>query len=215
MKSKRQFIRKMAAPVMVVVMLVLFVACTKEQPKTEIIDLGDIPEVYLPTVQYQDGDVVRMMRESDSLIINYRVSRYRFSSLDDPSGWDSSPIIYDYQVDWTELTSDQFTYEMGIALTSEYRRYELEGVAAPKRGYISLFKSDTYVPFINTDASGYIVQNHEINGHVYCDVFRLDCEPDYKVTEEDIYTVTCYYSYEKGFIGMEMSNGEKYWLFEE
>lgn len=215
MKSKRQFFWKMAAPVMVVVMLVLFVACTKEQPKTEIIDLGDVPEVYLATVPYQDGDVVRMMRESDSLIINYRVSRYRFSSLGEPSGWESSPIIYDYQIDWTELTSDQSPYEMGIALTSEYRRYELEGVDAPKRGYIVLFESDTFVPFINTDASGYIVQDHEINGHVYCDVFRLDCEPDYNVTEEDIYAVTCYYSYAKGFIGIEMSNGEKYWLFEE
>jgi hypothetical protein len=215
MKNKKQFFRKTAESIVLGIMVVLFAACTKEPSKTEIIRLEDIPEEYLATVPYRDGDVVKMMHESNRLIINYHVSRGHFSTLDEPSGWYGSPV-YDYQVYWTTLKPDYPTFEMEIFLSNEYMRYELEGLDASKTGYIVLANSDANVPFINTDATDYIMLDSlEVNGHVYYDVFKLDCDPDYTVTENDIYSATCYYNYAKGFIGIEMSNGEKYWLYEE
>ena len=92
MKSKKQFFRKTAGTIVLGIMVMLFAACTKEPSKTEIIHLGDIPEEYLATVPYQNGDVVKMMHESHRQIINYHVSRGHFSSLDDPSGWYGSPV---------------------------------------------------------------------------------------------------------------------------
>ena len=215
MKSKRRFFKKMAVPAIVIVITVLFAACTKEPSITEVIRLGDFPEEYLATVPYREGDVVKMMHESNRLIINYRVSRGHFSPLDEPSGWYGSPV-YDYQVYWTTLKPDYPTFEMEIFLSNEYMRYEREGLDASKTGYIVLANSDANVPFINTNATGYtMLDSLEVNGHTYYDVFKLDCDPDYTVTEGTIYAVTCYYNYAKGFVGIEMSNGEKYWLYEE
>ena len=221
MKNKENFFRKMAAPLILGVMVVLFTACKEELPKYQVIDLGDIPEEYLATVPYQNGDIVKMMHESSRLVINYRVVQECFYPLDNPSGWTSSPINYDYQVVYTELEPDYPTFKMGITLTAENKKYELEGVEAPKTGLIMLKGSDTYVPFINTDATGYtVLDSLEVNGHVYYDVFKLDCRhyefpPDYPIQADSIYASTCYYNYAKGFIGVELSNGEKYLLFEE
>ena len=198
-------------------MMLHITACNKEESKPiNVINLGKFPEEYLPTVPYCDGDVVRMMHESNRQIINYRVSRGRFSPLDDPSGWYGSPIVYDYQVYWTTLKPDYPTFEMQIFLSNGYMRYELEGMDASKTGYIVLANSDANVPFINTDATGYTkLDSLEVYGHTYYDVFKLDCDPVYTVTEGTIYAATCYYNYAKGFVGIEMSNGEKYWLYEE
>ncbi len=215
MKSKRQFFRKTAESIVLGIMLVMFLAC-KKIPPTPLIYLGDIPEEYLATVPYQNGDVVKMMHESSRLVINYRVSRNRFHNMSEPIGED-----YDYQVDFTHLKPDYPTFDLGITLTAEYKKYELEGEEAPKTGLILLKGSDTYVPFINTDATGYtVLDSLEVNGQVYYDVFKLDCKhyefpPDYSIPTHSIYAATCYYNYAKGFIGIELSNNEKYWLYEE
>ncbi len=121
MKSKKQFFRKTAGTIVLGIMVMLFAACTKEPSKTEIIHLGDIPEEYLATVPYQNGDVVKMMHESHRQIINYHVSMGHFSSLDEPSGWYGSPV-YDYQVYWITLKPDYPTFEMELFLSNEYMR---------------------------------------------------------------------------------------------
>lgn len=216
MKNKKQFFRKTAESIVLGIMVVLFTACRKEPRPTPIIYLGDIPEEYLATVPYQNGDVVKMMHESSRLVINYRVSRSRFHNMSEPTGED-----YDYQVDFTHLKPDYPTFDLGITLTAEYKKYELEDEEAPKTGLILLKESSTDIPFINTDATGCtLLDSLEVNGHVYYDVFKLDCQhyefpPDYSVPTHSIYAATCYYNYAKGFIGIELSNNEKYWLYEE
>lgn len=197
-------------------LMLYFTACKQDPPATPLIHLGDIPEEYLATVPYQDGDVVKMMHENSKLVINYRVSRSRFHNMSEPIGED-----YDYQVDFTHLKPDYPTFDLGITLTAEYKKYELEDEEAPKTGLILLKESSTDIPFINTDATGFsVLDSLEVNGHVYYDVFKLDCEPyefspDYSVPTHSINTATCYYNYAKGFIGIELSNNEKYWLYEE
>lgn len=197
-------------------LMLYFTACKQDPPATPLIHLGDIPEEYLATVPYQDGDVVKMMHENSGLVINYRVERSRFHNMDEPMGED-----YDYQVDYTNLKPDRSTFEMGITLTAEYKKYELEGEEAPKTGLIMLKDSSTNVPFITTDATGYtVLDSLEVNGKVYYDVFKLDCRhyefpPDYEIQAHSIYASSCYYNYAKGIIGVELSNGEKYLLFEE
>lgn len=216
MKSKKQFFRKTAESIVLGIMVVLFAACKEEPLPTPLIYLGDIPEEYLATVPYRNGDVVKMMHESSKLVINYRVSRSRFHNMSEPIGED-----YDYQVDFTHLKPDYPTFDLGITLTAEYKKYELEDEEAPKTGLILLKESSTDIPFINTDATGFsVLDSLEVNGHVYYDVFKLDCEPyefspDYSVPTHSINTATCYYNYAKGFIGIELSNNEKYWLYEE
>ena len=197
-------------------MMLYFTSCKEEPLPTPLIHLGDIPEEYLATVPYQNGDVVKMMHESSKLVINYRVERSRFHNMDEPVGED-----YDYQVDFTHLKPDYPTFDMRITLTAEYKKYELEGEEAPKTGHIMLKESSTDIPFINTDATGCtVLDSLEVNGHIYYDVFKLDCRhyefpPDYEIQAHSIYTSTCYYNYAKGIIGVELSNGEKYLLFEE
>ena len=197
-------------------LMLYFTACKQDPPATPLIHLGDIPEEYLATVPYQNGDVVKMMHESSRLVINYRVERSRFHNMDEPVGED-----YDYQVDFTHLKPDYPTFDMRITLTAEYKKYELEGEEAPKTGHIMLKESSTDIPFINTDATGCtVLDSLEVNGHIYYDVFKLDCRhyefpPDYEIQAHSIYTSTCYYNYAKGIIGVELSNGEKYWLYEE
>ncbi len=38
---------------------------------------------------------------------------------------------------------------------------------------------------------------------------------DYYESEGSIHAETYYYNYEKGLLGVIMSNGEKYWLYED
>ena len=215
MKNKKQFFRGITLPVILGVMVVLFASCKKPLP-TPLIYLGDIPDEYLATVPYRNGDVVKMMHESSRLVIDYRVERSRFHNMFEPTGED-----YDYQVDFTHLKPDYPTFDMRITLTAEYKKYELEGEEAPKSGLIMLKGSSTGVPFINTDETGYaILDSLEVNGHMYYDVFKLDCRhyefpPDYEIQAPQIYTSICYYNYAKGIIGVELSNNEKYWLYEE
>ena len=216
MKNKKQFFRGITLPVILGVMMMLLAACKQDPPATTIIFLGNISEEYLATVPYQNGDVVKMIHESSRLVVNYRVSRSSFHNMSKPVGED-----YDFQVDFTQLIPDYPTFEMGITLTAEYKKYELEGEEAPKSGLIMLKGSSTGVPFINTDETGYaILDSLEVNGHMYYDVFKLDCRhyefpPDYEIQAPQIYTSICYYNYAKGIIGVELSNNEKYWLYEE
>lgn len=216
MFKKKNCIGPFPALLILGALMLYFTSCKEEPLPTPLIHLGDIPEEYLATVPYQDGDVVKMMHESSGLVINYRVGRSRFHHMDEPIGED-----YDYQVDFTDLQPDYPIFDMRITLTAEYKKYELEGEEAPKTGLIMLKDSSTNVPFITTDATGYtVLDSLEVNGHVYYDVFKLDCRqygfpPDYPIQADSIYASTCYYNYAKGIIGVELNNGEKYLLFEE
>ena len=48
----------------------------------------------------------------------------------------------------------------------------------------------------------------------YKDVFKLKTDY-YNYDDELIHAETIFYNYENGFVGIVMSNGEKYWLYEE
>ncbi len=73
------------------------------------------------------------------------------------------------------------------------------------------------LPFIGEDHSNYeMLDSLKVNGRYYHDVFKLKSElVDYYEEEGSIHADTYYYNYEKGLLGVVMSNGEKYWLYED
>ena len=54
MQTKKQFFRKVATPAVFGALLLLLTACPRS--KTTYVDLGRIPEQYLATVPYRNGD---------------------------------------------------------------------------------------------------------------------------------------------------------------
>ena len=73
------------------------------------------------------------------------------------------------------------------------------------------------LPLIGEDTSNYeMLDSLKVNGRYYHDVFKLKSElVDYYEEEGSIHADTYYYNYENGLLGVVMSNGEKYWLYEE
>ena len=71
-------------------------------------------------------------------------------------------------------------------------------------------------PFIGEDHSNYeVLDSLKINDRYYRDVFKLKADASYYDSEGLIHADTYYYNYEKGLLGVIMSNGEKYWLYED
>lgn len=216
---KQNRFKKVMVSVALISMMVLLTACPHR--KTEVVDLGTIPEEYLATVPYQNGDVVKMQHESDRLVIDFRVIRKRdYTPVESEGSKTSLPpsVIYNYETDITQLVPDYPTFEIQIEFSNQYmqsEQYEEGYDIIPKQASLFTGTSTTSFPFIGTDATGYVVLDSiEVNGHVYYDVFKLKCD-HYSVYEDPIYASICYYNYEKGIIGIEMSNNEKYWLYEE
>ena len=75
MRTKKRLLGKLTALSLFGAMFLLFTACPRSKPT--YVDLGRIPEQYLATVPYQDGDVFRMQHEASKVIIEFEVSRYR------------------------------------------------------------------------------------------------------------------------------------------
>ena len=76
-------------------------------------------------------------------------------------------------------------------------------------------------PLYGEDTSGYeMLDSLEVNGRYYHDVFELEAiyTPDFGYGDEEIEQIhvkSFLYNYENGVIGILMSNGEKYWLYED
>ena len=215
--------RIVSFPILFGAMLVLLTACP--QHKEPIYkDLGKIPEQYLATVPYQDGDVFRMQHESDRVIIDFTVSRHRQKE----TGYDyiflekykpAPNYYYDYEVDNTKCTPNYPIFDVEINFSNIYMLYEEEGMAYEVEKQANLFAvGSAWIPFFGEDHSNYdVADSLEINGRYYHDVFKLTAENSYYYEEDEnaIYAETYYYNYEKGLLGVIMSNGEKYWYYEE
>ena len=106
MQTKKQFFRKVATPAVFGALLLLLTACPRS--KTTYVDLGRIPEHYLATVPYRNGDVFRMKHESDRTVIDFTVSRHRQKE----AGYDwfiekykpAPNYVYEYEADITKCT---------------------------------------------------------------------------------------------------------------
>ena len=204
-------------------MMVVFTACPRHKEPVYK-DLGKIPEQYLATVPYQNGDVFRLQHESDRVIIDFTVSRHRQKE----TGYDyiylekykpAPNFYYDYEVDITKCTPNYPLFEMEINFSNTYMLYEEEGMPSEAGKQANLYAvGAARFPFIGEDHSNYnVVDSLEINGHYYRDVFKLKAEESYYNNAEEgaIHAETYYYNYEKGLLGVIMSNGEKYWYYEE
>ena len=218
MNKMNRVFRIVSLPIIFGAMMVSLTACP--QHKEPIYkDLGKIPQQYLATVPYQDGDVFRMQHESDRVIIDFTVSRHRQKETGDDyiylEKFKPNPnFYYDYEVDITKCTPNYPLFEVEINFSNIYMMFEEEGMGAEKQANLIAVGTARF-PFFGEDYSNYnVVDSLEINGHYYHDVFKLMADY-YNVEEGSIYAETYYYNYEKGLLGVIMSNGEKYWYYEE
>ncbi len=218
MNKMKSVFRIVSFPVLFGAMLVLLTACP--QHKEPIYkDLGKRPEQYLATVPYQDGDVFRMQHEGDRVVIDFTVSRHRQKE----TGYDyiylekykpAPNYYYDYEVDITKCTPDYPIFDVELSFSNLSMLYEEEGMGAEKLANLNAVGSARF-PFIGEDHSNYdVADSLEINGRYYHDVFKLTADY-YNEKEGSIYAETYYYNYETGLLGIVMSNGEKYWYYEE
>ena len=223
MNKMNSVFRIVSFPILFGAMLVLLTACPQhKEPMYK--DLGRIPAQYLATVPYQDGDVFRMQHESDRVIIDFTVSRHRQKE----TGYDyiylekykpAPNYYYDYEVDITKCTPNYPIFDVEISFSNIYLLYEEEGMASEVEKQANLFAvGSAWIPFFGEDHSNYnVADSLEINRRYYHDVFKLTAEKSYYYEEDEnaIYAETYYYNYEKGLLGVIMSNGEKYWYYEE
>ena len=220
MDKMNKVFRIVLLPIIFGAMMVLLTACPHSS-KTTYKDLGKIPEQYLATVPYQDGDVFRMQHESDRVVIDFTVSRHRQKE----TGYDyiylekykpAPNYYYDYEVDITKCTPNYPIFDVELSFSNLYMLYEEEGMASEAEKQANLFAvGSARIPFIGEDHSNYnVADSLEINGRYYHDVFKLTADY-YNVEEGSIYAESYYYNYETGLLGVIMSNGEKYWYYEE
>lgn len=220
MKTIKQFLGRWKASALLGTILLLLTACPRSKPT--YIDLGSIPEQYLTTVPYQDGDVFKMQHESDRVVIDFTVSRHRQKDRGD--GYGPVPVrfqpgpsyYYDYEVDITRCTPNYPIFDVEINFSNQYMVYEEEEMPLWEKSANLFAVGTARIPFFGEDHSDYeMVDSLEINNHYYHDVFKLKAEDVYYESEGSIRAETYYYNYEKGLLGVVMSNGEKYWLYEE
>lgn len=219
MKTKKRLLGKMMTLSLFGAMLLLFTACPHSSKPTYV-DLGCIPEQYLATVPYQNGDVFRMQHESDRLVIDFNVSRHRQKE----TGFDymyekykpAPNYIYEYEVDITKCTPNYPIFEVEISFSNHYMVYEEEEMQSWQKSANLFAVGNARIPFFGEDHSCYaVVDSLEINDRYYHDVFKLKADASYYESEGAIHADTYYYNYERGLLGIIMSNGEKYWLYEE
>ena len=218
MKTKKRFFRKVTAPAVFGAMLLLLTACPSKE--SDYVDLGRIPEQYLATVPYRNGDVFRMQHERDRVVIDFNVSRHRQKE----TGYDylyeklkpAPNYIYEYEADITKCTPNYPVFDVEISFSNAYMAYEEEGMQAWNKCASLFAVGNARIPFFGEDYSSYeMVDSLKVNGRYYHDVFKLKADASYYESEDSIRAETYYYNYEKGLIGVIMSNGEKYWIYED
>lgn len=205
--------------------VIVFTGCPGKEPT--YIDLGTIPEKYLATVPYQDGDRFYLQHESDRNLICYHVSRHRVQTQGDNTfGFDyygakfkpAPSVFFDYEVDVTTCKPDYPLFDIDIRFSNAYVAdsvyYQGYDPLSPKCAQLSvqnlLYAS---LPFIGEPTSqATVLDSLEVNGHTYYDVFEFVNQGQ---DLQGIYAKSVYYNYKKGIIAIFMSNGEKYMLYEE
>ena len=115
---KKKTLRKAVFPMVLVAMSVLFTACPSKEPVH--IDLGRIPEQYLATVPYRNGDVFRMQHETSKVIIDFEVERHRHKTSSEgygslPTRFEPAPdYYYEYEVDMTTCKPKYPVFDLSI-----------------------------------------------------------------------------------------------------
>jgi len=205
--------RRIVFPAVFASMMLLLTSCPGGG-SIEHIDLGSFPEQYIATVPYADGDVFKMQHETSKLIIEFTVARNRVACSEAGYGtakFSPAPsCYYDFEEDMTVCRPNYPLFDISITMSNFYltdsvmfgKKAHIQGV-----GHASL-------PFIGEDTTGYTISDSlEINGKIYNDVFKL--ESQYYGDEENTHVDKYLYNYEKGFVGIIMSNGEKFYLYED
>lgn len=227
--KKQSFLKTTGLLLMAAVSVIFFTGCPSKEP--EYVDLGTIPEKYLATVPYQDGEVFYLQHESDRVVIPFKVMRYRERAHfgndelgcygNAPLGYNSkmSPapnVFFNCEVDVTECKPDYPLNDIHIEFSNGYMAdsvyYQVETYR--KCAFISFGTFGQAFPFIGehyNDVSS--IDSVEVNGHVYYDVFKLD-NPSAE-SETGVFVQNLLYNYEKGVLEIDMSNGEKYMRYEE
>lgn len=215
----RKMMRKAIIPLAFLVMAVFFTACPSKEPV--YVDLGRIPEQYLATVPYRNGDVFRMQHESDRVVIDFTVSRHRQEEI----GFDylyekykpAPNYVYDYESDITKCTPDYPIFEVEISFSNQYMAYEEEGMQSWAKSASLFAVGSARIPFFGEDCSGYeMLDSLKVCNRYYYDVFKLKSDlVSYYEEGDAVHADTYYYNYENGLLGVVMSNGEKYWLYED
>lgn len=219
MKTRKQFFRTMTSPLVFGAMMLLLTACPRD--KAEIVDLGSIPEEYLATVPYKNGDKFRMQHETSKTVIDFEVSRHRSKETDSDyraTRFKPAPNYYvEYELDQTLCKPNFPIFDVNIVFSNLYMAYEEEEQQLWEKTANLFAVGNACFPFIGEDCSGYeILDSLEINGRYFQDVFKLKAEyyPNYE-GDETVHVDTFYYNYENGLLGIIMSNNEKYWLYED
>lgn len=211
---------------MALVAVVFFTGCPSKEP--DYVDLGNIPEQYLPTVPYEDGQTFYLQHESDRVVIPFHVSRRRVKAQGNNSyGFDyyldgqgekyqPAPSVYfEYEVDLTNCVPDYPIFDIDIRFSNSYLADSLYFHQHIGRKYAQLTSQHFYaaIPFFG-DSTEFetMLDSLDINGHVYYDVFLYE---NTGIDLQGIYIKRLYYNYAQGVLRIDMSNGEKYMLYEE
>ena len=193
-----------------------FTGCPNKEP--EYIDLGIIPEQYLATVPYEDGQTFYLQHESDRVVIPFKVMRYRVKSQGNNAwGFDEhlekskpSPTVYfDYEIDITTCKPDYPLFDIDIRFSNAYMADSVyyDYPARHKYAQLSCHQMYASIPFIGEPTDLFKVhESFEFNGHVYHDVFEFANEGQ---DLQGIYIETVYYNYKKGVIAIMMSNSSR------
>ena len=215
--------KKIGFLLMAFVMVVLFTGCPSKEP--EYIDLGAIPEHYLATVPYQDGEVFYLQHESDRVVIPFKVSRRRVQGQGNSAGFDdyvekykpSPTVFFNYEIDITTCEPDYPLFDIDIRFSNGYLAdsiyYPNYDPMSPKYAQLTCHNLYASIPFIGEPTDLFtVLDSLEVNGRTYYEVFEfLNQGLDW----QDIYTKKVFYTYAQGVIEIDMSNGEKYLLYEE
>ena len=217
---RKKTLRRAVFTMALLAMSVLFTACPRSS-KPVYVDLGRIPEQYLATVPYRNGDVFRMQHETSKVIIDFEVERHRHKTSSEgygpvPTRFEPAPdYYYEYEVDMTTCKPKYPIFDLSISLSNAYMLNEEEMQSWYKKADLFVVGS-AKVPFIGDDYSDYeIIDSLEVNGRYYKDVFKLKTDYYNYNDDELIHAETILYNYENGFVGIVMSNGEKYMLYED
>ena len=202
--------------------LLFFTSCPGGE--REEIDLGTIPEEYLATVPYGSVDWFYLQHESDRVIIPFFVTRNRIfeygGDYDMPFKYQpASKYNIKYEVDRTVCKPDYPLFDIVITFSNYYKVYEQgiynDGVVFhSKVANISSIPISSPIPLYGEPTEGYkIYDTLTINGITYTDVFELS-KTEYDMNDIPS-TNILYYNYEKGILGIKLSNGENYLRYEE
>ena len=223
MNEMNKVFRIVLLPIVFGAMMVLLTACPTKKP-ISVVDLGTIPNQYLATVPYKNGDIFKLQHENSRLVVDFVVSRHRTKQIGEgygmaPSRFEPGPDYYfEYEVDQTVCKPNYPIFNVNIDFSNEYMRFDgTQGYDASNEKVAQLFGvGSVRFPFYGEDLSGYeVLDSLDINGRYFHDVFILKSNDSGYYDEEGmIYVDTYYYNYEKGLLGMVMSNGEKYWYYE-